>query len=150
MARTEGSAPAAPRWMSVRDGSGEGLELGIEVLRGLRRADGAEGYLLQLGEGLGAQRGGALAPVGGIQVHVAGLDVPGRRRPLKWSSTVALKPLTDGIRPSCFWYSLRPSSEVRKVKNFSAALSLSPEILLLMPKAGSMEPGAYGCHPSSA
>ena len=61
--------------MSVRDGSGEGLELGIEVLRGLRRADGAEGYLLQLGEGLGAQRGGALAPVGGIQVHVAGLDV---------------------------------------------------------------------------
>ena len=34
--------------MSVRDGSGEGLELGIEVLRGLRRADGAEGYLLQL------------------------------------------------------------------------------------------------------
>ncbi len=63
------------------------------------------------------------------QVHVAGLDVQ-VVGVLEVVVTVALKPLTDGIRPSCFWYSLRPSSEVRKVKNFSAALSCLGDLVV--------------------
>ena len=132
--------------MSVRDGSGEGLELGIEVLRGLRRADGAEGYLLQLGEGLGAQRGGALAPVGGIQVHVAGLDVQvvGVLEVVVHRGVEAL----DGRdQAQLLLVQLEALVGGQEGEELLRGLSLSPEILLLMPKAGSMEPGAYGVSP---